>query len=216
MKKGKFLARRMVSAKTLTILLAVVLVVGCAVGGTLAWLVASTDEVKNTFTAAGIDIELKETMKPDGTVVAAGVTDWSAKMIPGYTYSKNPVVTVTNDVSCYLFVKFDKKGSGEQWLDYKSLEDSWDGWCEGNGTNGVPYGVFYRIVNASDTVKSWHLIKDDKITIKSELTKENMPATGDLPELIYTAYVCQLAKNETTSFTVGEAWAIASGSSTNP
>ena len=42
--------RRNVSNKTVAILLALVLAIGCAVGGTLAWLISQTNPVVNTFT----------------------------------------------------------------------------------------------------------------------------------------------------------------------
>ena len=53
-----------VSTKVFLSLLALVLVVGCAVGGTIAWLTAKTDPVVNTFTYGKINIALTET-KPE-------------------------------------------------------------------------------------------------------------------------------------------------------
>ena len=43
-----------------TLLLAVVLVIGCGLGGTLAWLSATTGEVVNTFTPAQVTTEIEE------------------------------------------------------------------------------------------------------------------------------------------------------------
>lgn len=53
--------RRSVSSRAFIALLALVLVVGCVAGGTVAWLVATTDTVTNTFTYGKIDITLTET-----------------------------------------------------------------------------------------------------------------------------------------------------------
>ena len=50
--------RRSVSSKTLALLLALVLVLGVAAGGTIAWLVAQSDTVTNTFTYGDINIAL--------------------------------------------------------------------------------------------------------------------------------------------------------------
>ena len=47
--------------RTLALLVALVLVVGCIIGGTLAWLTAKTDAVVNTFTTSDIDVTLTET-----------------------------------------------------------------------------------------------------------------------------------------------------------
>ena len=54
--------------KSLALVLALAMIVVCVVGGTLAWLIATTPEVKNTFTYGDINIELKEPI-PEGTEV---------------------------------------------------------------------------------------------------------------------------------------------------
>ena len=64
--------------KTLALLAALVLVIGCIIGGTLAWLTAKSDVVTNTFTTSDITVELKET------------TGTQYKMIPGYAIRKDP------------------------------------------------------------------------------------------------------------------------------
>lgn len=195
--------------KTMTLILALILVVGCVVGGTVAWLTATSDTVTNTFTTSDINVELKETMKPDGTEVADGVTDWSAQMIPGYIYSKNPTVTVkANSVDCYLFVKFEVTGTATA-LEYTSnLTDN--GWTQGTGTgeggNGVPTNVWYREVISSTSDQSWELLKDNQVKISESLTKSDMPTAENTPKLIYTAYASQLHKNATENFTAAEAW----------
>ena len=50
--------RRSVSSKLFVMMLALVLVFGCAVGGTIAWLTVKTAPVVNTFTYGDINIEL--------------------------------------------------------------------------------------------------------------------------------------------------------------
>ena len=52
--------RRSVSSRAFIALLALVLVIGCVAGGTVAWLVATTDTVTNTFTYGKINIALAE------------------------------------------------------------------------------------------------------------------------------------------------------------
>ena len=79
-------------------LVAVVLVLCCAVGGTLAWLTAQSGEVKNTFSPSDINIKLKET------------TGTEYKMIPGYELKKDPKAwVVAGSEDCYLFVKVDNQ-----------------------------------------------------------------------------------------------------------
>ena len=82
--------------KTLTVLLALVLVIAMSVAGTMAYL-TSTDEVVNTFTVGKVQIKLDEAKaNPDGSLVpnADRVKANSYKLIPGHTYNKDPMVTV--------------------------------------------------------------------------------------------------------------------------
>ena len=98
MKQGKYAApvrrrRRRNTLKPMLIAMAVVLLLGCVTGGTLACLTSTTGAVTNTFTVGDINITLDET-----------TSDY--KMIPGYTIAKDPKVTVAaNSEKCYLFVK---------------------------------------------------------------------------------------------------------------
>ena len=47
--------------KTIALLMVVVMLFGVTVGGTIAWLTASTSKVENTFTVGNINIQLDET-----------------------------------------------------------------------------------------------------------------------------------------------------------
>ena len=110
--------RRSVSSRTFIAMLALVLVIGCAVGGTIAWLTAQTDPVVNTFTYGDINIELTET-KPKNQ---------QAKIIPGVDIEKDPKVTVkANSEACWLFVKVE--------------EENWPTFTESDGTRKVKYGI---------------------------------------------------------------------------
>ena len=55
---------RSVSGKILIAALALVLIIGCAVGGTAAWLSSKSDSVVTTFTYGDINITLTEA-KPE-------------------------------------------------------------------------------------------------------------------------------------------------------
>lgn len=106
--------------KTLTVLLALVLVIAMSVAGTMAYLTSTTDTVTNTFTVGKVTITLDEAdvneygqkVKADGSV--AGPNDTLAdrvkantyKLIPGHSYVKDPTVHVAaGSEDCYLFVK---------------------------------------------------------------------------------------------------------------
>ena len=83
--------------KTLTMVLALVLVAAISVGATLAYL-TSTDSVTNTFTVGNVQIKLDEAeANPDGSLVENSngrVKANSYKLLPGHTYNKDPMVTV--------------------------------------------------------------------------------------------------------------------------
>lgn len=200
--------RRGFNAKLAFLVLAMVLLVGGVISGTLAWLTDSTAGVNNVFTTADIGVTLVETknLTSDGK--------WTAQMIPGYSYAKDPVVTVTkNSVDCYLFVKFEEKNvtgaNGFKFLEYTSNLDG-NGWTRGTGEggNGVPTDVWYREVTSSTSDQSWNLLKDDTVKISEGLTKALMPDVT--PELVYTAYASQLYKDAATKFTPAQAWTNAS------
>lgn len=82
--------------KALLLTFCAVLLVVASVLGTIAYL-TSQDEVKNTFTVGQVAINLDEAkVNPDGTVVegADRVKANSYKLLPGHTYTKDPMVTV--------------------------------------------------------------------------------------------------------------------------
>lgn len=174
--------------KMLTLAVSVVLVLVCIVGGTLAWLTAESGKVVNTFTSSNIEVRLEET------------TGTEYKMVPGYTITKDPIVTVTDgSEDCYLFVKLEKSNNFDGFLTYKMAE----GWTE--LTEGS--GVYYRIVRADD-VKSFSVLKGNQVVVKDDVTAEMMGALTDAtrPTLTVTAYASQLYKNNTEEFTPVEAW----------
>lgn len=184
--------------KTFVLLLALVLIAGAAVGGTLAWLTDTTDEVTNTFTTSDIEIELDESDNLD------------LKMVPGYTIAKDPKVTVkANSEKCYLFVKIEESDNFDDFMTYEMAVDS-NGtaiWTELTGVNGVN-GVYYRVVDASNEDQVFAVLKDDKVTVSGEVTKAMMNelTTATYPTLTFTAYASQYMSSNDTNFTAAEAW----------
>lgn len=197
MKKGKFESsgRRGFGGKTVALLLALVLVVGGVIGGTLAWLTATTAPVQNTFTTSDIDITLTET----GATNNAN----SYKMVPGNTIGKDPKVTVVaGSEKCYLFVKLEKSANFDSFLTYTMA----DGWTELTGVSGV----YYRVVDASSTNQEFGVLKDNQVSVLGTVTKgmmnEIISGNATSPTLTVTAYASQYMKNNTTEFSAIEAW----------
>lgn len=191
--------RRSVSSRMFIAMLALVLVIGCAVGGTVAWLVAKTDPVVNTFTYGDINITLTET-KPENK---------QAKIIPGVDIEKNPKVTVkAGSEACWLFVKVDE----ENWPDFKDGDTRKvsyaiaDGWT---ALTDVP-GVYYREVPAATADTSFGILRDNVVTVSSTLTKTEVNSVNTQPKLTFTAYAVQQAGIDTAA----EAWAAANPTTT--
>lgn len=193
--------------KILPVLALVLVVAVASVGGTIAWLTAKTDTVTNTFTVGDINIDLYETKYPNGDTKKDGngeetrlnVNEWSAKLIPGEEYHKNPVVSVADgSEDCYLFVKFKENNNPRGYLDYTSTLKGENGW---NQLEGHPT-VWYREVKMTDESREWHLLEGDKVTVKGALTKDGMPEADKTPVLQYTAAAIQTA-NMTN---VSDAW----------
>ena len=96
--------------KTLTVILALVLVVVMSVAGTVAYL-TSQATVTNTFTVGKVAITLDETKVDEYGAAITGeqagrVAANTYKLIPGHSYTKDPVVHVDADSEdCWVFVK---------------------------------------------------------------------------------------------------------------
>lgn len=154
--------------------LAALLLVVVAVGGTVAYLKAQTTTVTNTFTTSSIGVELKETTT-------------SYQMIPGGDISKDPKVTVTNsDTDAYVFVKIEKSTNFDNFMEY-TIADGW------TAVDVEGETVYYREVSKTATTKTFSVLQDDKVSVKTNVTKEQMAALTDTtkPTLSFTAYVIQ-------------------------
>lgn len=174
--------RRSVSSRAFIALLALVLVIGCVAGGTVAWLVATSDTVTNTFTYGNINIALAET------------TGTNYKIIPGTDIPKDPKVTVKGgSEACWLFVKVEKVGDiGTSTTDpVRYAIDT--GWAQLKDKDGKDVsGVYYRLVDAVNNDTAFNVLKDNKIIVSGELTKETIKGYAvQQPKLTFTAYAVQ-------------------------
>lgn len=179
--------RRSISGKMFVTMLAVVLLVGCIIGGTVAWLTDKTNPITNTFTYGDINITLGETTGND------------YKIIPGVNIDKNPKVTVkANSEACWLFVKVEEEGT---FVANKVTYSIADGWTKGDGTQ-IPANVYYRAVDAVKADTDFAVLKDNKIIVREDLTKDDIKGIAN-PTLTFTAYAVQKAGIDTAA----AAWA---------
>lgn len=216
MRKGKY--SRNGSKRTLTVLLALVLVLCCGIGGTLAYLTAKTSEVTNTFVVGNIGtLTLTETEDDGGE-------SHNYVIVPGVDLEKDPVVTYTpvtasNDVvqvPAYVFVEISTGTDTTNWtvegtkysiklkIDGKGNLDATNGtettmveWevntAEGAWT-AVPDAdnVYYKALAASDSLDGLAVIKDSKIKVSPKITKDTIDDVATAAQNIsFTAYAIQ-------------------------
>lgn len=177
--------------KVITAFVAFALVLMAAVGGTVAWLIDSTDEVVNTFTYGDIDINLTE-------------TENTYKIVPGNNINKDPKVTVkSGSEACWLFVKVTEANWPEnvtsdntRKVDYSIAE----GWTALEGVSGV----YYREVASVSSDTDYYVLSNNQIVVSGELTKEEITVLKTTsPTLTFIAYAVQKDSNITTA---ADAW----------
>lgn len=171
-------ANRTVSIKIAALIAAIVLVIGCTAGGTVAWLVSKPNAITNVFTVGNINATLTET-----------ATEF--KIVPGVDIAKDPVATVkANSEDCYLFVQLTE----ENWPTFTEADNTTrkvkyeieDGWTK------LEDGVYYREVLKKDTEnRAFPVLKDNQVTVSSTLTKEEANAIQKAPKLTVAVYAVQ-------------------------
>lgn len=182
--------------KVLALVLAVVLVLGAVIGTTVAWLITNTTPVVNTFTYGDINITLEET--DTGLDEDDDKKTNQYQMVPGKEIDKDPKVTVLkNSEDCWLFVKLEKSSNFDEFMTYAIA----DGWTELDATK-YP-GIYYREVAMSDNDAEFTVLKDNKVTVKTDVTKDmfnklDADANNKIyPQLKVTAYAVQKAGVDT-------------------
>ncbi len=184
---------KMNKCKLITLILAVALLLTGVVGGTVAWLIDTTDPVVNTFTYGDINIDLEETPTPDDD---DNPDTNKYEMIPGEKITKDPKVTVNTDSKAsWLFVKLVKSDNFDDFMEYE-IAEGWTQLKDDQG-NDVP-GVYYRAVDevvSEDVV--YEVIKNNEVSVKETVTKEMLNAldpegeAATYPTLTVTAYAVQ-------------------------
>ena len=195
-------------------LLAVVLLIGIGVGGTLAWLTATSGTVTNTFTVGDVNIELKEHKLNDtGTALLTGTdnevnAEDSYKIVPGDTQPKDPFVRVkANSEDSWIFVQI-KEVNNNASTDLKYVEWLIDNslWTHLNTNGNIHTYVLTNNYTTKTADETYDVLLSDTVTYNSELTKANLEAldkdavdtTGygtieddEMPQLIFKAFAVQ-------------------------
>lgn len=154
------------------LVLAAALVLAISVGTTVAYLVASSGTVRNTFTVGSVSIALTET------------TGEAYKLTPGLAVAKDPTVTVlAGSEGCWLFVKVEKSGPFDTFCSYAMA----DGWSALPGHSGL----YYRQVERATQSMAFPVLKNNAVQVSAAVTEEMLGALQQPPTLKFTAYAVQ-------------------------
>ena len=174
--------------KTLTVLLALVLVIAMSVAGTMAYL-TDKDTVTNTFTVGKVAITLDET-----DVDVYGVKDGETRvdkntyrLIPGHTYVKDPIIHFQPDSEAsWLFVELEN--GIKDIVDAKTIENQIldKGWALLSGTENV----YYKAADANNGPDA--KVVDYPVFDNFKLTGNANVAAYDGLTIKVTAYAVQM------------------------
>lgn len=186
--------------KALMLILCAALLVSATVMGTLAYLTSQTEVVTNTFTVGNVAITLDET-----DVDLYGVKDGNTrviendyKLIPGHTYTKDPIVHVTaGSEKCWLFVKVTDDIAAIQDTTTVAAQMAANKWTDVAGAEGVY--AYESIVDAGTAAQDVKVFENFKIKGEADV------AAYAQKTITIQAYAIQ-ADGFTTA---AEAWAAA-------
>lgn len=177
--------------RKLIIALALCLALALGIGGTMAYLTATTGPVVNTFTIGNVGLKLVET---EGETE---VTTKNYTIVPGEIVDKDPTVTVTTGSEpCWLFVKITENlGALSQYsidfFDYLTA----DGWTLVPGKTNV----YYRTVGVKEGDSAIGapipVLKDNEVTLSQNITLDMSKALqtegAQAPTLTFKAAAVQ-------------------------
>lgn len=223
--------KKSVSMKAVALLLVVILLIGCTIGGTIAYLMTNTNSVTNTFVVGDIGTL---TLKENDSVANNNTNTFT--IIPGDNLTKNVTVSYSytddttdkkDDVAVYVFVKVDTTGwtvtDNKDYAITGTVKDaegndvtqnllSWSidsGWeyltIDGNAR------VYFKTVEANGSLTDAAVISNSgTITVSSAITESNIDAIATAAgDIVFTAYAIQQADGGADNdgkFTPAEAW----------
>ena len=186
----------------------------CVIGGTLAFLIDSTETVTNTFTYGEIDIELWEnTVDDEGNLTETKDYDGIVygKIVAGDVVKKNPTVTVKEgSEECYVYVKVTDTLAVDSVVTDMSIGEYNDWQVVKNDGNVTLYRYKTTVKapaeNNDSTADDINIAVFTKVTFPGELTNDqikSLKADGNKIEI--QAYAHQ---SDNTNVDVADAAAI--------
>lgn len=205
----------MKTKKILLVVVAVICLCAISVFGTLAYLTDSADSVTNTFTAAGGGNVINDPTDPTnpgsftlnehkyeggtdgipGTLGTQIVQANAYELINGYTYPKDPFVTITGktEVDCYLYLKVEENVAN--FVTYQ-IETCW--LPLGNGLYVYSNGTDPIAVDDTTTgIDDIPVLVNDQFTVNANADLSTL-GSGTVPSTLkFSAYLAQTLPGKT-------------------
>lgn len=127
--------------KILAMVMALALTAALAVGGTLAYLTSTTQQIENVFSVGNITATLAETVANNGF-----------KIVPGNTEKKDPTITIEEkSEKCYVYAYIDNQLLLTDGTVASSVNINTSDWIriEGTTNNGKALYRYKEIVDAA-------------------------------------------------------------------
>lgn len=174
--------------KKLMSVLAIVLVIAMSVAGTYAYL-TSQDKVVNTFTVGNVKITMDETDVDDSTAGADRDTDNAYKLLPGHTYTKDPIIHVdAASENCYLFVKVENEIAAIEGANNVASQMTANGWVAVEGETDVYAYTVNKALTAVEAGANVNVF--GTLTIADTVTNTVLAGYAD-KTITVTAYAIQ-------------------------
>ena len=200
-------AKKNSGKKIAVIVLAAVLLFGCGVGATLAWLTAQSETVTNTFTVGDVNIELKEHDLVNGQLTKEEVVSENTyKIVPGDTQPKDPFVRVeANSEDSWIFVQIMEVNNTVADNENATKYVEWaidNGVWTHLGTDGnIHTYVMTNKYTTNAEAQTYNILLNKTVTYNQNLTKANLEALdkdssgtiaeAEMPQLIFKAFAVQ-------------------------
>lgn len=203
--------RKARNRRVLTTVALMLVVCIASIGGTIAWLQDTTTPVVNTFSTSDINIWMTETVNGETkkTTATEGIDNDFFKMVPGTSEPKDPRVVIgAGSEDSWVFLKVTETiEEGHRFNDYIEYEIDANNWSELTGvTPAAGEKIYYcKYSQRDDTDIVIKVLKDEKVSYPTSITKEDMEAlqvkpdtsyVPEIPSLSFEAYAVQMATFE--------------------
>lgn len=165
---------------------------------TIAWLKDETDFLVSNFSHGNIKISISESNLDNNLIK-------NYEIAPNAKFVKDTQVIVeANSEDCYLFIVVDKSSNLDKFMKYE-IEDGWKNLKDNSN-------VYYREIDKKNENQTFNVIKNNVISVKDNLTKEDFNALNEenYPTISISAHAIQRNSKIDAIDTAEDAWLLVS------